>query len=104
MVNWKDKKKEIKMVKRNWKKGNFIWGIIFASIFVLIILIGNFVNMCIPSGWATISKWLYPPLWFIKGNLSGCYPNTLDIIISLLIWFVLGTVIGWIIGKIRKKK
>ena len=95
-----------------WLRGGIVFDllviIIFLLLYVLWLIIGG-------SGiYSLMNLILFPLYWifqvtrpvtFLEVFVFGSFlPNFQGIIILLTIYFIIGAIIGWIVGKIKKRK
>jgi len=87
----------------SWLKGGIIFSIIYIVLFLTLFKIDDFgiITFVFSPG-----LWLYGLYVLITGYGIGMDANlkyTLFVIISILCWFIIGVIIGWIVGKIRNR-
>lgn len=82
---------------KSWLKGGLLGAGIYLVLFIILLVIDDL---------GLITAIISPGTWFIIG-ISGVSANIkyfLQFIISIIGWFILGSLIGFIIGKIKSKK
>jgi hypothetical protein len=114
---------EVKMVKSGWRKGALIGGIIFIILVIIYYISGLVGPPCIIDGGfegnmctnyfqgqllGVIFILSFPSVLLGIGspNMSTFGPMGVALfwIVGFIVSLILGGVIGWLIGKIRKKK
>jgi len=82
---------------KSWLKGGLIFGVIYFLICIIVGIIYLFdFNPFIVLVLAYFI--IFPISYFINLGISF-----ITIIINLIFWFIIGALIGWLIGKINKK-
>jgi len=87
----------------HWLKG----GVTLGSIFLIIPILLTIVSFVIKDSWKVLIRAsLFPTLQFFSSKLDGP-PVASFLVITLVIntvfWFLIGCLMGWIIGKIKMK-
>jgi hypothetical protein len=96
--------------KRYWFRGGILALLLYVVITAILIPFGDIDYLC--SSFLYFSEWLIPPficidLLYINLILIGIFGISfrfLLIIIPIIVYFLIGTLLGWIYGKIKNRK